>query len=146
MTNEGILAPASVRLGLASMTKADAIRLCGQVLVEAGAATPEYIDGMFAREEQVSTYLGEGVAIPHGTNEAKSMIAKSSISVIRYPNGIDWNGTPVKFVIGIAGAGNDHLELLGKIAEVFLDESQIAGLEQATSPAQVRDAFGKVNG
>ena len=64
MTNEGILAPASVRLGLASMTKADAIRLCGQVLVEAGAATPEYIDGMFAREEQVSTYLGEGVAIP----------------------------------------------------------------------------------
>ena len=74
------------------------------------------------------------------------MIARSSISVVRYPNGIDWNGNPVKFVIGIAGAGNDHLALLGKIAEVFLDESRIAELEAATTAAQIRDAFGKVNG
>ena len=74
------------------------------------------------------------------------MILSSSISVVRYPNGIDWNGNPVKFVIGIAGAGNDHLELLGKIAEVFLDESKIAELEAATDAQQIKDAFGKVNG
>ena len=145
MTNEGILAPASVRLGLASMTKADAIRLCGQVLVEAGAATPEYIDGMFAREEQVSTYLGEGVAIPHGTNEAKSLISSSSISVVRYPGGIDWNGNPVKFVLGIAGAGDDHLALLGQIAEVFMDTDRVAQLESAGTVSEVLAVLGAVS-
>ena len=101
---------------------------------------------MHEREKSVSTYMGNLLAIPHGTNEAKSMITRSSISVIRYPDGIEWNGNPVKFVIGIAGAGNDHLELLGKIAEVFLDDAQVAALERATSAAELRDAFGKVNG
>ena len=122
-----------------------AITEAGNLLVGSGNVDSAYIDSMHDREKSVSTYMGNLLAIPHGTNEAKSMISRSSISVTRYPNGIDWNGNPVKFVIGIAGAGNDHLELLGKIAEVFLDESKIAELEAATSPQQIRDAFGKVN-
>ena len=143
---DAVLKVRSIELHGTATTKDEAIREAGNLLVASGAVDESYVESMFERERSVSTYMGNLLAIPHGTNEAKSMIAKSSISVIRYPNGIDWNGNPVKFVIGIAGAGNDHLELLGKIAEVFLDESQIAGLEQATSPAQVRDAFGKVNG
>ena len=141
-----ILTASQIKTPGTATNKDEAIREAGQILVDSGAVGPEYIDAMFEREKSVSTYMGNLLAIPHGTNEAKSMITKSSISVVRYPNAIDWNGNPVKFVIGIAGAGNDHLELLGKIAEVFLDESQIANLEQASSPAQVRDAFGKVNG
>jgi PTS system mannitol-specific IIC component len=65
--------------------------------------------------------------------------------VVRYPNGIDWNGKEVKFVIGIAGAGNEHMDLLGKIAGVFLDKNQVATLETASTPQQIADTFGKVN-
>ena len=143
---DAVLKLSSIVLQGSATDRDGAITEAGNLLVATGNVDAGYVASMHEREKSVSTYMGNLLAIPHGTNEAKSMIAKSSISVIRYPNGIDWNGNPVKFVIGIAGAGNDHLELLGKIAEVFLDESQIAGLEQATSPAQVRDAFGKVNG
>ena len=122
-----------------------AITEAGNLLVATGNVDSAYVSSMHDRERSVSTYMGNLLAIPHGTNEAKSMISSSSISVVRYPNGIDWNGNPVKFVIGIAGAGNDHLELLGKIAEVFLDESKIAELEAASSPQQIKDSFGKVN-
>ena len=60
--------------------------------------------------------MGNLLAIPHGTNEAKPAIQRTAISFVRYPGGVDWNGKQVKFVIGIAGAGDDHLKLLGKIA------------------------------
>jgi mannitol PTS system EIICBA or EIICB component len=143
---DAVLKLSSIVLQGTATDRDGAITEAGELLVASGNVDAGYIAAMHERERSVSTYMGNLLAIPHGTNDAKSMITKSSISVVRYPNGIDWNGNPVKFVIGIAGAGNDHLELLGKIAEVFLDDSQIAGLEQASSPAQVRDAFGKVNG
>ncbi len=144
--DSAVLKLSSIVLEGSATDRDGAITEAGNLLVASGNVDAGYVAAMHEREKSVSTYMGNLLAIPHGTNEAKSMITKSSISVVRYPNEIEWNGNPVKFVIGIAGAGNDHLELLGKIAEVFLDESQIASLEQATSPAQVRDAFGKVNG
>lgn len=143
---DAVLKLSSIVLEGSATDRDGAITEAGNLLVATGNVDAGYVASMHEREQSVSTYMGNLLAIPHGTNDAKSMITSSSISVVRYPNGIDWNGNPVKFVIGIAGAGNDHLELLGKIAGVFLDESQIAGLERATSPAQVRDAFGKVNG
>ena len=143
---DAVLKLSSIVLEGSATDRDGAITEAGELLVASGNVDAGYVAAMHERERSVSTYMGNLLAIPHGTNEAKSMITKSSISVTRYPGGIDWNGNPVKFVIGIAGAGNDHLELLGKIAEVFLDEAQIAQLEQATTPAQVRDAFGKVNG
>lgn len=144
--SNAVLALNSIELNGTATDKAGAIKEAGDLLVASGNVDPSYVDSMYERERSVSTYMGNLLAIPHGTNEAKSMILSSSISVVRYPNGIDWNGNPVKFVIGIAGAGNDHLELLGKIAEVFLDESKIAELEAATDAQQIKDAFGKVNG
>ena len=69
----------------------------------------------------MSTHMGNLLAIPHGTNEAKSSIRRTAISFVRYPDGIDWNGKPAEFVVGIAGAGNDHLALLSKLAGVFVD-------------------------
>ncbi|MFT4216212.1 MAG: PTS mannitol transporter subunit IICBA [Micropruina sp.] len=143
---DAVLKLSSIVLQGIATDRDGAITEAGNLLVASGNVGAGYVEAMHEREKSVSTYMGNLLAIPHGTNEAKSMITKSSISVVRYPNGIDWNGNQVKFVIGIAGAGDDHLELLGKIAGVFLDEEQIAGLEQATSPTQVRDAFGKVNG
>jgi PTS system mannitol-specific IIC component len=81
--------------------------------------------------------MGNLLAIPHGTNEAKTSIHRTAISFVRYPDGIDWKGKRAEFVIGIASAGSDHLKLLGKIAQIFLDEDRVAQLRAAQTPAEV---------
>jgi mannitol PTS system EIICBA or EIICB component len=122
-----------------SRTRDAAIMEAGQLLVATGAIDPAYIDSMFEREKSVSTYVGNSLAIPHGTNEAKQSINRTGLSFIRYSGGIDWNGDGelAHFVVGIAGAGDDHLTLLGSIAHVFLDEDKIAALRTATSKDDV---------
>ncbi|MFT4297036.1 MAG: PTS sugar transporter subunit IIA, partial [Micropruina sp.] len=136
----------SIELHGTATSKDEAIAEAGRLLVASGAVGEDYIDSMRERERSVSTYMGNLLAIPHGTNSYKDQISTSAISVVRYPNVLEWNGNPVKFVIGIAGAGGDHLALLGRIAEVFLDEAKIAVLEQATTPAEVQAVMAKVNG
>jgi PTS system mannitol-specific IIC component len=137
VSEQQILAPGSVRLGLPSVTKEEAIRLCGEVLVQAGAATPDYIDGMFAREEQVSTYLGEGVAIPHGTNEARQFITAAALGFLQFPDGIDWDGNQVKLCIPIASASDEHLEILSSLAGVLMEPDAAERLRNTTSVAEV---------
>ena len=97
----------------------------------AGAVEPAYVDAMHEREGSVSTYMGNGLAIPHGTNEAKDSIRHTGISFVRYTEPIDWNGKPAEFVVGIAGAGKDHMALLTRIAEVFLNKDEVARLRDA---------------
>ncbi len=126
--------------------KDGAIREAGGLLVSSGAVDESYIESMFERERSVSTYMGNLLAIPHGTIEGMSSIRTSAISVVRYPNGIEWNGNPVKFVVGIAAGNGEHLELLGRIAEIFLDESRVALLEQATTPEELWRTLVKLNG
>ncbi len=99
---------------------------------------------MHEREKSVSTHMGNLLAIPHGTNEAKPAILRTAISFVRYPDGLDWNGKETKFVIGVAGAGKDHLALLGKIAQVFVDKDRVAELEAAESADDVRRILGGV--
>ena len=81
--------------------------------------------------------MGNGLAIPHGTNEAKGMIRNTGISFVRYDEPIDWNGKPAEFVLGIAGAGDDHLALLARIAETFTDQEAVARLRAATTADEV---------
>ena len=126
-------------------TRDAAITEAGQLLVAAGAVDPAYVDAMHEREASVSTHMGNLLAIPHGTNEAKSSIHRTALSFVRYPGGLDWNGKPTEFVVGIAGAGNDHLALLSKLAEVFVDKAQVARLQAATTPAEVQDILGGVS-
>ena len=116
----------------------------GGLLVAAGAVDRSYVDAMHERETSVSTAMGNLLAIPHGTNEAKSAVSRTALSFVRYPEPIDWNGKPVRYVVGIAAVGNEHLKLLGRIAEVFVDPEQVARLESATSPADVRAVLGEV--
>lgn len=124
-------------------TSADsAIDEAGSLLVAAGAVGEDYVSAMHDREASVSTFMGNGLAIPHGTNEAKSSIRRSAMTLTRYPGGIDWNGSPVTFVVGIAGQGNEHLELLQKVAMTFSDPAQVERLEKATSPDEILDIFG----
>ena len=141
----GILVAESVVLNGSATTRDAAIDEAGQLLLDRGAVDSGYVDAMHEREESVSTYMGSFLAIPHGTNAAKDHIMKSAVSVIRYPNGIDWNGKEVKFVVGVAGVNNEHLQILSSIAKVFTNKAQVAQLEAATTVDEVLALFGKVN-
>ncbi len=140
-----VLAPGSVILEGTATTRDAAIDEAGALLLARGAVNAAYVASMHEREESVSTYMGNFLAIPHGTNEAKGNIASSAVSIIRYPDGIDWNGKEVKFVVGVAGVNNEHLAILSSIARVFTDKDQVARLEHAGSVDEVLDIFGKVN-
>lgn len=140
-----ILARESVVMRGSATTRDAAIDEAGRLLLARGAVDEGYIAAMHEREESVSTYMGSFLAIPHGTNAAKNHIRKSAVSVIRYPEGIDWNGKQVKFVVGVAGINNEHLHILSSIAKVFTNKEQVARLEAATSEDEVLELFGKVN-
>ncbi len=141
----GLLAAEAIVLDGHGSTRDEAITQAGELLVATGAVDQAYADAMHERETSVSTYMGNQLALPHGTNEAKSSIHRTALSFVRYPQGIQWKGKEVKFVIGVAGAGDDHLKLLGKIAEVFLDEAQVARLEAARTPQEVQQILGSVS-
>lgn len=141
-----ILAPGDVRIVAGGApSREDAIRAAGGILVESGAVTPAYVDAMLERERSVSTFMGNGLAIPHGTNEAKDEIRRSSLSLLRYEEPIDWGGEQARFVVGIAGLGDEHLEILSKLAIVFSDEDEVAKLEAAASADELVRLLGDVN-
>jgi PTS system mannitol-specific IIC component len=140
-----ILARESVVLNGSATTRDAAIDEAGRLLLARGAVDEDYVRAMHEREQSVSTYMGSFLAIPHGTNAAKDHIRKSAVSVIRYPEGIDWNGKQVKFVVGVAGINNEHLHILSSIAKVFTNKEQVARLEAATSEDEILELFGKVN-
>jgi mannitol/fructose-specific phosphotransferase system IIA component len=126
-------------------TREDAIREAGGLLVASGAVTPEYVDAMAERERTVSTFMGNGLAIPHGTNESKDTIVRSAVSLVRYDEPVDWGGNPVRVVVGIAGKNDEHLGILGKIAVVFSDEDEARRVLDATSVDELYDVLGAVN-
>ena len=136
----------AIRLHGAARSMDDAITEAGDLLVATGAVEASYVAAMHEREKSVSTHMGSGLAIPHGTNEAKSAIRRSAMSFVRYDQPVDWKGKPTRFVIGIAGQGEEHLELLQRIAHVFLDKDKVARLEAAGSAAEVRSVLEEPTG
>ena len=137
-----ILAADSIVLSGSARDAASGIDEAGALLVAAGAVDEGYVAAMHDREATVSTFMGNGLAIPHGTNEAKSSITRSAMSFVRYPDGIDWNGNPTTFVIGIAGVGDEHLALLQKVAMTFSDPAQVERLENATTTEEILEILG----
>lgn len=125
-------------------SKEEAIEAAGQKLVEAGAVNPGYIQAMKEREAIVSTYMGNFLAIPHGTDEAKAEVIKSGIVLLQAPEGIDWEGNIVKVVVGIAGKDGDHLDLLSQIAIVFSEEENVERVINAQSADEINAIFGEV--
>jgi len=132
-----VLSRQSIVLAGNASNRDDAITEAGDLLVAAGAVDAAYVDAMHEREKSVSTAMGNSLAIPHGTNEAKELIRHTAISFVRYDQPIDWNGKPAEFVLGIAGAGDDHLALLSRIAETFTDPEAVARLRAAATPDDV---------
>lgn len=132
-----LLAPGSVRLFEQAATKEDAVRMCGQALVDCGAVDPAYIDTMLEREASISTFLGEGVAIPHGTLAGKDAVHRDALCVLRFPDGIDWGAGTATLCIGIAAQGNGHLEILAQLAQILLDPERADALRKAEDPDTV---------
>jgi mannitol PTS system EIIA component len=140
-----VLQLSQIRTEGEATTKLEAMREAHDILVEAGAVTAAYLPAMLEREASVSTYMGNFLAIPHGTNESKEAILSSALSFVRYGQPIDWDGNPVHFVVGIAGIGNEHLDILSKIAIVFSDEDEVDALLKASSGEEILDILGEVN-
>ena len=115
------------------------------ILESAGAVTGAYFDAMQQREIAVSTYMGNELAIPHGTNETKDAILDSALSFVRYDGGVDWDGQNVSFVVGIAGKGDEHLDILSQIALIFSDDDEVARLKEANTPEELYSLLSSVN-
>ncbi|MFD5215959.1 PTS sugar transporter subunit IIA [Microbacterium sp. NPDC058345] len=134
-----------VRIREGSATRDEALKEAADALVAAGAVTSDYLQAMHDREQAVSTFMGNGLAIPHGTNDAKDAVIGSALSVVRYDGGVDWDGEQATFVIGIAGKDGEHLDILSQIAILFSDEDDVARLNAASTPEELFELLSAVN-
>ena len=132
MVSKPILDKKLIKVGLESKTKGEALEMGGKLLVKGGYVTEEYINHMKEREKQMSTFAANGLAIPHGTEEAKENIKHSGISVLQFPKGIDYGGGNTAYlVVSIAGKKDEHLSILKNLATLCQEEEKINQLVAA---------------
>lgn len=141
-----LLTSDTIRLAQHAVDRDDAICQCGQILVEAGAVAPAYVPAMLERERSISTYVGEGVAIPHATLAGKADVLRDALAVLRFPDGVDWDGEQVQVCVAIAAVGDGHVELLSELAEVLLDPKRAQQLREATRAEDVLGLLATVGG
>jgi len=123
----------AVRLTAQAADREEAVRLCGQALVGIGAVDPSYVDSMLERDRSISTYVGERVAIPHGTLAGKDAVYRDALCFLRFPDGVDWgDDASVSVCIGIAAAGGQHVGILAQLAQILLDPDRAEALRSAT--------------
>lgn len=132
-----ILVKENIKLNQSPVSREDAILKSGNMLLEKGYVDKEYVESMLKRDENLSVYLGNYLALPHGEFEAKDYIKTSGMSVLIYPEGIDWHGDTVKVVIGLAGRGDDHMEILSNLADIFSDDDNIEKIIHSQSVDEV---------
>lgn len=133
---------ANVILQVPSESKQAAIQRVGEKLVENGYVDAPYVEGMFLREESMTTYIGNGVAIPHSMPAYVQYIRNSGIVIAQYPNGVDFgNGNQAYLVIGIAGKGEEHMAVLSQIAMVCQEQENVDALVHARSAQAVLDVI-----
>lgn len=123
MTNP-ILCPEGVQLGVTVSSREEAVRLAGAQLRALDAVEPAYVDAMWEREQILSSYIGEGVAIPHGTDDSRVFVKKAQLAIQRFTEPIDWDGEEVIMTVAIASASDEHVQVLGALAEALLDEER----------------------
>ena len=127
-----------IKLDTEVENKEEAVKIAGQLLYENGCVEEEYLEAMQQREKDVSTFMGNGVAIPHGTNEAKKYIKKTGLSFVQIPDGVDFgDGNTAYIVIGIAGKGDEHLKILQNLATILQDEEKTNLLTETDDPKEV---------
>lgn len=124
-----VIVAEGIRLNQEPVSKEEAIQAAGNLLAALGYVDPTYADAMLEREKLVTTYMGMGVAIPHGTTQAKGTVKKTGIVLLQYPQGVDFGDEKAQLVFGIAGIGDEHLDLLGKICEMLEEEELLETLK-----------------
>ncbi|EJL25356.1 PTS sugar transporter subunit IIA [Brevibacillus sp. BC25] len=139
---KNILTAEKIMLNAKVANKEEAIRLAGQLLVRAGHVTEAYLEKMQEREQLATTYIGSGVAIPHGTNESKAEIQSTGISIIQVPEGVDFGeGNTAYLLVGIAAVGDEHLEVLSNIAILCSEEENVKRIVNAASAEEIITMF-----
>ncbi|WP_114380610.1 PTS sugar transporter subunit IIA [Paenibacillus prosopidis] len=137
-----ILAKEKIKLNVKVKDKYEAIRLAGQLLVDAGHVPLEYIDKMIEREEDLSTYIGGGLAMPHGTNASKALIRSTGMAILTVPDGVDFGGDePAQLIIGLAAVGDDHLNILTNVAMLVSEEEDMRRILNASSEEELISIF-----
>ncbi len=131
--------PDHVLLNRTFASKQEVIRAIGEIMVRCGEVTPRYVLGMLEKEDQYSTWITEGVALPHGTNEVKSEVLRNSMVVAQIPGGVEWgDGKTVHVAIGLAGTGNqEHLKVLAALAEVLQHPPNVERLRWSDSEEEM---------
>jgi phosphocarrier protein FPr len=139
-----ILSLNRIQVQASAVDKEDAIRKAGELLVKSGCVKPAYVEGMLAREKTMSTYLGNGVSIPHGEFENRADILSTGISVLQLPEGVLWEeDEKAHLIIGIAASSDEHVGVLAKLAEVIEDEEMTQKLIETTDPELILSALGE---
>lgn len=141
-----LLSASAIRLAEHAADRQEAIRRCGQILVDIGAVEPTYVEAMLEREQSISTYVGEGVAIPHATLAGKSAVKRDALAVVRFPAGVDWGGERVVVCVAIAAIGDGHVEILSELAQILLDPGRARDLREADRAEDVLQLLAPVGG
>jgi mannitol/fructose-specific phosphotransferase system IIA component len=136
-----VLDHSAIVLGRASVSRDEAITDAGDRLVARGLVKPDYVAAMLERETTVSTFMGNGVALPHGTFEAKDAVLGTGIVVVQYPDGVEWPNGVAHLVVGLAAKNDDHVVVLSQLAEVLQDEELCEQLWRTDSVDFVFDSL-----
>lgn len=127
-----------IQMGRVAANKGEALAMLGDALTRAGLANPAYLEGLQAREAQGSTFLGQGIAIPHGTPQTRDQVLRTGVSLIQFPDGVDWgNGQQVYLAIAIAAQSDEHLHLLQLLTRALGEGDLSQALREAREPAQI---------
>jgi PTS system mannitol-specific IIA component len=128
---------AGIKLDATASSPEEAVDICGKLLVKLGAATSDYADAMWEREEIFPSAIGMGFAIPHGTDESRAHVIFDQLVFIRLAQPIEWADDEVTCILGIASKGDGHVELLGNVAEMIQDEDKLAILQNSDNPEEI---------
>ena len=132
-----VLSPSAVKVGASAADPTAAIDIVGSILVAEGCVTPEYVTQMRQREAIMSTYLGNGIALPHGTDEARSAVLRTGLAVAQFPDGVPWGDERAFLVIGLAATSEEHIEVLSRLATILGDEALTKRLGNSVDPAEI---------
>lgn len=141
--NASLLSERAIKINASFGDKEEAIRACGRILVEEGHVEEGYIELMVERDRASTVYVGNGVAVPHGTKSSQRFVKSTGMAIVQVPAGVDFGGGNVaKVLIALAARGDEHIDLLTEIAETCADDERLGRLLSASSPQELLAVLG----
>lgn len=132
-----LITEAGIVLGATASSPEEAVAQCGQLLIELGAATPEYAAAMWEREQIFPSAIGAGFAIPHGTDQSRQHVKFDQLVFLQLASPISWGDDSVHCVLGIASQGEGHVEILGNMAELLQDDDNVHIFQTSSSKQEI---------